>query len=96
MPIYEYRCRKCGRVCELLQKIGDPSPERCSICGGFLEKILSPPAIQFKGNGWYITDYARKESPPSDENKANGGKKEKPVPKKEKTSGESRTSSKTG
>lgn len=65
MPIYEYKCRKCGEVCEILQKMMDPSPKSCPACGGPLEKILSCPAIQFKGSGWYITDYARKNSAPS-------------------------------
>lgn len=60
MPIYEYRCRKCGEVFEKIQKFSDPPPGKCGSCGGSLERLLSSPAIQFKGSGWYVTDYARK------------------------------------
>ena len=62
MPIYEYRCKKCGTHLEVLQKFSDKQPTRCRKCGGRLEKLISTPAIQFKGEGWYITDYARKGS----------------------------------
>jgi len=61
MPLYEYRCRQCGHQFELIQKFSDPPPDRCERCGGAVEKLLSPPGLQFKGSGWYITDYARKE-----------------------------------
>lgn len=60
MPLYEYRCRRCGLSFEILQKIGDGPPQQCASCGGPVEKQVSPPAIQFKGNGWYVTDYAKK------------------------------------
>ncbi len=60
MPLYEYKCTKCGSVIEALQKASDPPLKNCSSCGGPLQKQVSSPAIQFKGNGWYITDYARK------------------------------------
>ena len=62
MPIYEFRCKKCGNQIEVIQKMSDKSPTRCKKCGGRLEKMISPPAIQFKGEGWYVTDYARKGS----------------------------------
>ena len=62
MPIYEFRCKKCGKQIEVIQKISDKRPTRCKECGGRLEKLISPPAIQFKGEGWYVTDYARKGS----------------------------------
>jgi putative FmdB family regulatory protein len=61
MPIYEYKCTKCGRLFELLQKINDPPLSKCLQCGGRAVKTVSAPAIQFKGNGWYVTDYANKE-----------------------------------
>lgn len=62
MPLYEYRCANCGRTFELIQKFSDPPAEHCPSCGkGPVEKLLSSPAIQFKGTGWYITDYARKD-----------------------------------
>jgi putative FmdB family regulatory protein len=59
MPIYEYRCPN-GHVFELLQRIGDPAPERCEICGeGPVERVLYPVAVHFKGSGFYTTDYGR-------------------------------------
>lgn len=62
MPIYEYRCKKCGTQTEVLVRAPAKPPTRCRECGGRLEKLISSPAIQFKGEGWYITDYARKGS----------------------------------
>jgi len=62
MPLYEYKCKSCGVVTEVLQKVQDPPMTRCVHCGGRLTKIISSPAIQFKGSGWYVTDYAKKES----------------------------------
>ncbi len=63
MPLYEYRCRSCGATFEILQRPGEEPPSKCPACGGPVEKLISPPAIQFKGNGWYVTDYARKKAP---------------------------------
>lgn len=63
MPLYEYRCRKCGTRVEKIQKFSDPPLEICAACGGQLERLLSMSAIRFKGSGWYVTDYARKSSP---------------------------------
>ena len=65
MPLYEYRCRKCGAVNEKIQKFSDPPLKTCEKCGGKLERLVSSSAIQFKGSGWYVTDYARK-SPPGE------------------------------
>lgn len=62
MPIYEYECKKCGERTEVLQKAKDKPLEKCPKCGGAVVKLISSPAIQFKGNGWYITDYAKKSS----------------------------------
>jgi len=62
MPIYEYKCTKCGSVFEVLQHIGDPHLTKCHQCGGRLEKKASAPAIKFKGSGWYVNDYAKKTS----------------------------------
>ncbi len=59
MPLYEYLCPKDGTF-EKMQKFSDPPLTACPTCGGPIEKLLSAPAIQFKGTGWYITDYARK------------------------------------
>ena len=60
MPIYEFECRKCKAHLEVFQKISDKPPVKCRKCGGRLERQVSAPAIQFKGSGWYVTDYASK------------------------------------
>ena len=62
MPLYEYQCRKCGERVEKIQKFSDPILTKCKKCGGVLERLLSAPAIRFKGAGWYVTDYAPKSS----------------------------------
>jgi putative FmdB family regulatory protein len=63
MPLYEYRCEACGNRFEKIVKFSDPPLEACPKCGGKVEKLLSSPAFQFKGSGFYITDYAKKSSP---------------------------------
>ncbi len=63
MPLYEYECTRCGKRFELLQKFSDPSTAACAACGGTAHRQLSAAAIQFKGSGWYVTDYARKPAP---------------------------------
>lgn len=60
MPIYEFECRKCKAHLEVFQKMNDKPPVKCRKCGGRLEKLVSASAIQFKGSGWYVTDYAGK------------------------------------
>jgi putative FmdB family regulatory protein len=62
MPVYEYQCQSCERMIEKIQKFSDPPLTRCEECGGPLKKVLSPPALVFKGSGFYITDYAQKKS----------------------------------
>src|SRR5262249_14273640 len=63
MPLYEYECDACGRRFEKIQKFSDSPLEVCALCGkGPVHKLMSSPAIQFKGSGWYITDYAKKGS----------------------------------
>jgi putative FmdB family regulatory protein len=59
MPLYEYQCDACAHRFEVIQKYSDPPIDVCPKCGGAVKKLLSSPAIQFKGSGWYITDYAR-------------------------------------
>jgi putative FmdB family regulatory protein len=59
MPIYEYECQKCKRRTEAIQRVGEKPLKICPHCGGKLKKLASAPAIQFKGSGWYVTDYAR-------------------------------------
>jgi putative FmdB family regulatory protein len=62
VPLYEYQCKKCHSLTERIQKFSDPPLKTCPHCGGELEQLLSAPAVQFKGSGWYVTDYARKSS----------------------------------
>jgi putative FmdB family regulatory protein len=62
MPLYEYECEQCGHRFELIRKFSDPPLDACPKCGGPVRKLFSSPAIQFKGSGWYITDYAKKSS----------------------------------
>ena len=63
MPLYEYECESCKKRFERIQKFSDPTPDVCPHCGqGPIRKLLSSPAIQFKGSGFYITDYAKKSS----------------------------------
>src|SRR5215831_549659 len=57
MPIYEYECQKCKRRTEAIQRVGEKPLKICPHCGGALKKLASAPAIQFKGNDWYVTDY---------------------------------------
>ena len=62
MPLYEYECKKCGHRFERIQKFSDPHVKKCTDCGGAVEQVISAPAVQFKGGGWYVTDYAKKGS----------------------------------
>jgi putative FmdB family regulatory protein len=59
VPLYEYQCKKCHSLTERIQKFSDPPLTTCPHCGGELEQLLSAPAVQFKGTGWYVTDYAK-------------------------------------
>ena len=59
MPLYEYQCDACAHRFEVIQKFSDAPIDVCPKCGGEVKKLLSSPAIQFKGSGWYITDYAK-------------------------------------
>jgi putative FmdB family regulatory protein len=100
MPLYEYECGACGHRFERIQKFSDPPVEECPNCGKkSVQKLMSSPAIQFKGSGWYITDYARaskdsKDSKESKESKESGKSKESGESKESKTSAESKESSK--
>lgn len=60
MPLYEYQCESCAHRFERILKFSDPPIDVCPVCGGPVRKLFSSPAIQFKGSGWYITDYAKK------------------------------------
>lgn len=81
MPIYEYVCKKCGHKFEKIQKFSDPKIRKCPECGGTVEQALHAPAVQFKGTGWYVTDYAKKAESSKD---TGGSKKEESHTTKEK------------
>jgi putative FmdB family regulatory protein len=66
MPLHEYECDVCGHRFEKIQKFSDPPIEVCPICGGHVHKLISSPAFQFKGSGWYVTDYAKKDTTGTD------------------------------
>jgi putative FmdB family regulatory protein len=89
MPLYEYECKKCHHRFEKIQKFSDRMVKKCPDCGGVVEQMISAPAVQFKGSGWYVTDYAKKSSSQSS---ADGSGKDS---KKEDTS-KSESSSKEG
>jgi putative FmdB family regulatory protein len=77
VPLYEYKCLKCGRTTEKIEHVSGPHLKKCPHCGGKVENVLSAPAIQFKGSGWYVTDYASKSnSGATAESGASGGTKE--------------------
>jgi putative FmdB family regulatory protein len=63
MPIYEYKCRKCGRVFEMFQKITDAPASSCQYCKGPVKKLMSQTTFHLKGSGWYVTDYGGKKAP---------------------------------
>ena len=87
MPLYEYKCDKCGAVFEKMQKFSDEPLRVHDQCGGMVERLISAPALQFKGSGWYVTDYAGKTG--------NGSAKTESGSKPASDSG-SKTESKTG
>lgn len=87
MPLYEYECESCHERFERIQKFSDPPVEVCPACGGAVRRLISSPAIQFKGEGWYVTDYARAGAKKADREEksaekdgaATGDKTEKPA-----------------
>ncbi len=94
MPLYEYQCESCLKKTEVIQSFSEPPLSVCESCGGPLKRLLSPPAVQFKGSGWYVSDYGRKggesksaeATKPEKESKEKGtetkaeGKSETPAP----------------
>jgi putative FmdB family regulatory protein len=60
--LYEYQCAKCGKRTEKIESVSGPHLKRCPLCGGKVERMVTAPAIQFKGSGWYVTDYSGKSS----------------------------------
>jgi putative FmdB family regulatory protein len=96
MPLYEYVCQSCEKKTEVLQRVGERPLRICPHCGGKLKKAVSAPAIQFKGSGWYVTDYARakkeerKSSGPSESESKSETKKEKTAEEKSGTKKDSK------
>ncbi len=86
MPIYEYQCKKCHAHTEAFQKVSDKPLSKCPKCGGKLEKLISAPAIQFKGSGWYVTDYANKATKGEKSESESSSSTEKKADKKAKES----------
>lgn len=91
LPIYEYECRSCSKRIEVLQKMSDPPLTSCDACNGSLHRIVSPSGLIFKGSGFYINDYARKNKEGDSETKgkkktapASGDKQKKETPAKPK------------
>jgi putative FmdB family regulatory protein len=81
VPLYEYKCLKCGRHTDKIESVAGPHLKKCPHCGGRVESVITAPAIQFKGSGWYVTDYAgkstdggSKESKPAGDGKEGAGK----------------------
>jgi putative FmdB family regulatory protein len=96
MPIYEYECQKCKTITEAFQKVSDKPLAKCPKCGGRVEKLISAPAIQFKGSGWYVTDYAGKSQKSSEKSESeSSSKEEKSSDKSEKKPKDSSPASKS-
>jgi putative FmdB family regulatory protein len=76
MPLYEYQCKKCKHRFEKIQKFSEKPVEKCPKCGGPVEQLLSAPAVQFKGSGWYVTDYAKKGAAPAASSDGESGTKD--------------------
>jgi len=99
MPLYEYQCKKCGHRFEKIQKFSDKMVKKCPECGGVVEQMISAPAVQFKGSGWYVTDYAKKSTSPGSSGGDSGSKDktdDKPKSDSSKDSSTKESSSKAG
>ena len=96
MPTYEYRCRDCGHTFDIVQKMSDDPLTHCPECGGELRKVFAPPAISFKGSGFYATDHGKKSKSTGTEAKRDGeGKTSKDGSDSKKSSGDTSTTSTT-
>lgn len=89
MPLYEYKCAKCGKRFEKIENVSAPERQKCPKCGGRADRQIAAPAIQFKGSGWYVTDYGGKGAAPK-EGSGDGG-----APKTAEKTSESKTDSKS-
>ena len=96
MPLYEYECKKCGHRFERIVKFSDKPMKKCPDCGGVVEQLISAPTVQFKGAGWYVTDYAKKSTASSSKSSDNdGGSKDSSKDKDSKDSKDSKESKET-
>jgi len=93
MPLYDYRCHKCGEVFEVRQKFSDELLRQHEGCGGELERLISAPALQFKGSGWYVTDYAKNGKSPSTSGSSPEGKSENKSESKSESKSDSKPAS---
>ena len=80
MPVYEYRCKKCGHQFERIQTMSEPPVRRCERCRGSVDKVISSSGIVFKGTGWYVTDYSKKMKEKKTETTGDKKAKETPTP----------------
>jgi putative FmdB family regulatory protein len=99
LPLYEYQCTKCKHTFEKIQKFSDPPVTECPKCGAKVEQLMSAPAIQFKGAGWYVNDYAKKSGSPggksgSDVSSSSESKSETKSESKSESKSDSKTESK--
>jgi putative FmdB family regulatory protein len=95
MPLYEYECKKCGHRFEKILKFSDKPMKKCPDCGGAVEQLISAPTVQFKGAGWYVTDYAKKgASSSSKSSEGDGGSKDSKESKDSKDSKDSKETKK--
>jgi putative FmdB family regulatory protein len=89
LPLYEYKCAKCGNRYEKIESFSAPEKQKCPKCGGRAERQIAAPAIQFKGSGWYVTDYSAKGAAPKSDGSGDG------APKTAEKTSESKTDSKS-
>ena len=94
MPLYEYKCLKCGRNTEKIENVSGPHLKKCPHCGGKVEPVITAPAIQFKGAGWYVTDYGGKKAGADGDNADKPATETKETASKEKDSATKETAAK--
>ena len=95
MPLYEYRCLKCDRHTDKIENMNGPHLKKCPHCGGKVESVITAPSIQFKGTGWYVTDYGRKTTG-GEASKSETGEKSEKSEKSEKAEKSAKSESKQG
>jgi putative FmdB family regulatory protein len=94
LPLYEYRCLKCDRHTDKIEKVDGPHLRKCPHCGGKVESVITAPSIQFKGSGWYVNDYGKKTSG-GDSGKSEKSEKSEKAEKAEKSEKSEKSDSKT-